>query len=144
MEKLGDSDEIILALAKDDDDRSNGKIEVFSELEKSVSAINVQLDEKKCATMKTTIELILMKLRAKFGMQGEHDIFGYRIKTDDDKILESDKIPIMEDKSSSDEEVEELLREEELLDESELSKARRNEEEGRKSEPMQIDESKFQ
>ena len=114
------------------------------ELEKSVSAINVQLDEKKCATMKATIELILMKLRAKFGMQGEHDIFGYRIKTDDDKFPESDRIPIMEDKSSSDEEVGELLQEEELLDESELSRARRNAAEGRKSEQMQIDESKFQ
>lgn len=39
------------------------------ELEKEVSAINVQLDEKKCATMKSTIELIQMKLRAMLGME---------------------------------------------------------------------------
>ena len=35
--KLCDSDEMILALAKDEDVRSNGKIEVCSDLEKSVS-----------------------------------------------------------------------------------------------------------
>ena len=36
VEKLCDSDEMILALAKDDD-KSNGRIEVCSDLEKSVS-----------------------------------------------------------------------------------------------------------
>ena len=105
------------------------------ELEKSVSAINVTLDEKKCATMKTTIELILMKLRAKFGMQGEHDIFGYRIK-DDDEALESEKFAIYED-GSSEEEAEELLDEEELMRVPKRAAAMRN------SEPMQIDKSKF-
>ncbi len=36
-------------------------------------AINVTLEEKKCATMKTTIELIQTKLRAMFGMQAAGD-----------------------------------------------------------------------
>ena len=39
-----------------------------AELEKEVKAINIQLDEKKCATMKSCIELIQMKLRAILGL----------------------------------------------------------------------------
>lgn len=85
--------------------------------------------------MKTTIELILMKLRAKFGMQGEHDVNGYRIK-DDDEAFESEKFAIFED-GSSEEEAEELLDEHELMKVPKRAAAMRN------SEPMQIDESKF-
>jgi hypothetical protein len=41
---------------------------MVKEISKNVRAISVTLDEKKCATMKTTIDLIQTKMRAMFGM----------------------------------------------------------------------------
>ncbi len=46
---------------------------MVKEISKNMRAINVTLEEKKCATMKTTIELIQTKLRAMFGMQAAGD-----------------------------------------------------------------------
>ena len=43
------------------------------EIKKATKAIYVILDEKKCATMKTTIELIQMKLRTELNMGTESD-----------------------------------------------------------------------
>ena len=46
---------------------------MITEITKNVNAIPIQLDEKKCGTMKVTIELIQMKLRTMFGYQSMHD-----------------------------------------------------------------------
>ena len=42
---------------------------MIKEISKSDRAVTIPLDEKKCATMKTTIALIQSKLRTMFGMQ---------------------------------------------------------------------------
>ena len=70
-----------------------------TELEKEVKAINVQLDEKKCATMKSTIELIQMKLRAMLGMEVSGDT---KYDDFDVPITDQDKIQIKEEAESSD------------------------------------------
>ena len=72
---------------------------MIKEISKSVKAINVPLDEKKCATMKATISLIQTKLRAMFGMQASNeDNFGVSHEEQKDNV----RFEIEEDSQSSD------------------------------------------
>ena len=73
---------------------------LVAEISKSVKAIDVNLDHKKCATMKTTIELIQTVLRGRFGMTVTSDI-DYR-GTDGNKISDEFRLRVPEASESSD------------------------------------------
>ena len=60
---------------------------MIKQINDSVKAVSVVLDDKKCATMKQTIDMIQMKLRSQFGMQGSMEMakFGNQLDEDKDK-----------------------------------------------------------
>lgn len=71
---------------------------MIKEIKEKNKSIMVILDEKKCATMKNTIELIQLKLRAQFGMSGLTENQG----PDDQEEEDNNEFGINEEQSSSD------------------------------------------
>ena len=82
-----------------------------NELNHRCSAINVILDDKKCATMKLTIETIKSKLQVALGLSAVEEM-NNEIVTDKRMVKKIDQLPSSEEEDESDEESdEENLRE---------------------------------